>query len=179
MKDYLTPDYMFATFDAVTPAFLQSIGVRALLIDIDNTLAPYEEPDPNQKILDWFKTLEENGIRVALVSNNHAPRVERFNKPLGLLAYPDSGKPGRKTLEHAMKKLEVTHAETAMLGDQLLTDCFAGKHIGLRAIIVPPIKDKTNLFFRSKRFLERPFIRKYARQHGYQSWMAFWKVKQI
>ena len=78
MKDYLTPDYMFAPFDAVTPAFLQSIGVRALLIDIDNTLAPYEEPDPNQKILDWFKTLEENGIRVALVSNNHAPRVERF-----------------------------------------------------------------------------------------------------
>lgn len=179
MKDYLTPDYMFATFDAVTPAFLQSIGVRALLIDIDNTLAPYEEPDPSQKILDWFKTLEENGIRVALVSNNHAPRVERFNKPLGLLAYSDSGKPGRKTLELAMKKLEVTHAETAMLGDQLLTDCFAGKHIGLRAIIVPPIKDKTNLFFRSKRFLERPFIRKYARQHGYQSWMAFWKVKQI
>ena len=32
MKNYLTPDYMFATFDAVTPAFLQSIGVRALLI---------------------------------------------------------------------------------------------------------------------------------------------------
>ena len=179
MKDYLTPDYMFATFDKVTPAFLQSIGVRALLIDIDNTLAPYEEPDPGTKILDWFKALEENGVRVALVSNNHAPRVERFNKPLGLLAYPDSGKPGRKTLERAMKELGVTHAETAMLGDQLLTDCFAGKHIGLRAVIVPPIKDKTNLFFRSKRFLERPFIRKYARQHGYQPWMAFWKVKQI
>ena len=179
MKDYLTPDYMFATFDKVTPAFLQSIGVRALLIDIDNTLAPYEEPDPGKKILDWFKALEENGVRVALVSNNHAPRVERFNKPLGLLAYPDSGKPGRKTLERAMKELGVTHAETAMLGDQILTDCFAGKHIGLRAIIVPPIKDKTNLFFRSKRFLERPFIRKYARQHGYQPWMAFWKVKQI
>ena len=178
MKDYLTPDYMFATFDAVTPAFLQSIGVRALLIDIDNTLAPYEEPDPNQKILDWFKTLEENGIRVALVSNNHAPRVERFNKPLGLLAYSDSGKPGRKTLELAMKKLEVTHAETAMLGDQLLTDCFAGKHIGLRSIIVPPIKDKTNLFFRFKRFLERPFIRKYAKKNGYREWMGFWKVKK-
>ena len=177
MKDYLTPDYMFATFDEVTPAFLQSIGVRALLIDIDNTLAPYEEPDPNQKILDWFLDLEKSGIRAALVSNNHAPRVERFNKLLGLIAYPDSGKPSRKTLERAMKELGVTHTETAMLGDQLLTDCFAGKHIGLRAIIVPPIKDKTNLFFRFKRFLERPFIRKYAKQKGYQKWMAFWKVK--
>ena len=122
MKDCLTPDYMFATFDQVTPAFLQSIGVRALLIDIDNTLAPYEQADPDQRILDWFAKLKENGIDAALVSNNHAPRVERFNKPLGLLAYPDSGKPFRGTLERAMKELGVSHAETAMLGDQLLTD---------------------------------------------------------
>ena len=178
MKDFFTPDYMFATFDAVTPAFLQSIGVRALLIDIDNTLAPYEEPDPNERVLAWFAELEKNGIKAALVSNNHAPRVERFNKSLGLIAYPDSGKPGRKTLERAMKELGVTHTETAMLGDQILTDCFAGKHIGLRAIIVPPIKDKTNLFFRFKRLLERPAIRKYAKRHGYQPWMAFWKIKQ-
>ena len=178
MKNYLVPDYMFATFDEVTPAFLQSISVRALLIDIDNTLAPYEQPDPDQRILAWFAELEKNGIRAALVSNNHAPRVERFNKPLGLIAYPDSGKPFRGTLERAMKELGVTHAETAMLGDQLLTDCFAGKHIGLRAIIVPPIKDKTNLFFRFKRFLERPFIRKYAKQNGYQEWMKFWKVSE-
>lgn len=178
MKNYLTPDYMFATFDAVTPAFLQSIGVRALLIDIDNTLAPYEEPDPNERVLAWFAELEKNGIKAALVSNNHAPRVERFNKSLGLIAYPDSGKPGRKTLERAMKELGVTHTETAMLGDQILTDCFAGKHIGLRAIIVPPIKDKTNLFFRFKRLVELPAIRKYARKNGYQPWMAFWKIKK-
>ena len=178
MKDFLTPDYMFATFDEVTPAFLQSIGVRALLIDIDNTLAPYEEPDPNERVLAWFAELEKHGINTALVSNNHEPRVERFNKPLGLIAYPDSGKPSRKTLERAMKELGASHAETAMLGDQILTDCFAGKHIGLCAIIVPPIKDKTNLFFRFKRLLERSFIRKYARKNGYQPWMAFWKIKQ-
>ena len=178
MKDYLTPDYMFATFAEVTPAFLQSIGVRCLLIDIDNTLAPYEEPDPNERVLLWFAELEKNGIQAALISNNGEARVERFNKPLGLIAYPNSGKPSRKTLERAMRELGATHAETAMLGDQLLTDCFAGKHIGLRSIIVPPIKDKTNLFFRSKRFLERPFIRKYAKKNGYQPWMAFWKVKE-
>ena len=178
MKNYLTPDYMFGTFAEVTPEFLQSIGVRALLIDIDNTLAPYEEPDPNERVLAWFAELEKNGIKAALVSNNHAPRVERFNKPLGLIAYPDSGKPFRGTLERAMKELGVNHAETAILGDQILTDCFAGKHIGLRAIIVPPIKDKTNLFFRFKRLLERPFIRKFAKQNGYQPWMAFWKVKE-
>ena len=178
MKNNLIPDYMFGHYYEITPDFLESIGVRALLIDIDNTLAPYEMPDPDDRIREWFAELQKNGISAALVSNNHAPRVERFNETLGLPAYPDSGKPKRRTLEAAMRKLGVTHSETAMLGDQLLTDCYAGKHIGLRALIVPPIKDKTTLFFRFKRRLERPFIRKFAKKNGYREYLSFWKIKR-
>ena len=76
-----------------------------------------------------------------------------------------------------MKQLGVDISETAMVGDQLLTDSYAGKHIGIPSIIVPPIKDKTNLFFRFKRLCERPFIRKYAKQNGFMEWMSFWKIK--
>lgn len=178
MKDYLTPDYMFGSYREITPDFLLEKGIRALLIDIDNTLAPYEQPDPDDDIRAWFASLAERGIRAALVSNNHAPRVERFNETLGLLAFSDSGKPSRKTLDRAMRALGVDSAKTAVLGDQLLTDAFGGKHIGLPAIIVPPIHDKTNLFFRFKRLCERPFIRKYAKLHGVQDWMSFWKVRE-
>ena len=177
MKDYFTPDYMFGHYYEITPEFLKSIGVRAVLSDVDNTLAPYEQEDADERIVAWLQGLKENGIAVAFVSNNHAPRIERFNKNIGVRAYPDSGKPGKKTLLRAMRDLGVTREETAMLGDQLLTDAFAGKHVGLPAIIVPPIKDKTNLFFRFKRWCERPFIRKYAKKHGYQPYMAFWKIK--
>jgi HAD superfamily phosphatase (TIGR01668 family) len=178
MKDHLTPDYMFGAFYEITPEFLRSIGVRALLIDIDNTLAPYEVDEPDERIRAWFEELRGSGISASLVSNNHAPRVERFNRTLGLDAYPDAGKPRRATLELAMKNMGVTHKETAMLGDQLLTDAYAGKHIGLVSIIVPPIKDKTTLFFRAKRFLERPYIRKYAKKNGYRAWMSFWRIKE-
>lgn len=178
MKDYLTPDYMFGHYYEITPAFLKSIGVRAVLSDVDNTLAPYEQAEPDERIVAWLQDLKENGIEVAFVSNNHAPRIELFNKNLGVCAYPDSGKPGKKTLLLAMEAMGVRREETAMLGDQLLTDAYAGKHIGLPAIIVPPIKDKTNLFFRFKRLCERPFIRKYAKKHGYQPYMAFWKIKK-
>lgn len=177
MKDYLTPDYMFERYSDVTPEFLVSVGIRALLIDIDNTLAPYEQETADEPILSWFERLRQSGIRAALVSNNHAPRVERFNERLGLPAYADSRKPRRATLERAMRELQVSHAETAVLGDQLLTDAYAGKHIGLIAIIVPPIRDKTTLFFRFKRFCERPFIRRYAAAKGYRSYMRFWKLK--
>ena len=178
MKDHFTPTYMFGHYYEITPAFLTSIGVRALLIDIDNTLAPYEQPQPDDRIRAWFRDLRENGIKAARVSNNHRERVEEFNRTLGLLAFWDSGKPKKKTLLLALKQLGVTKEETAMLGDQLLTDSYAGRHIGLPTLIVPPIKDKTNLFFRFKRWCERPFIRKYAKANGHREWMTFWKVRK-
>ena len=106
------------------------------------------------------------GIKAALISNNHPPRVELFNARLGIDAYPDSGKPGSKTLLAAMDKMGVTRAETAGLGDQLLTDTLAVHRLGMPSIIVPPIKDKTNAFFKSKRLLERPYVRKYRKIHG-------------
>jgi HAD superfamily phosphatase (TIGR01668 family) len=177
MKDFFTPTYMFGRFDEITPDFLKEKGIGALLIDIDNTLAPYEQPDPDDRIRAWFASLAENGIKAALVSNNHPPRVERFNRTLGLPAYADSKKPSKKTLLIAMDAIGAKREETAMLGDQLLTDSFAGKYIGLPSIIVPPINDKKNLFFRFKRLCERPFIRKYAKQHGFSESMRFWRIK--
>ena len=178
MKDLLTPTYMFGHYYEVTPAFLAEAGIRALLIDIDNTLAPYEQPDPDDRIREWFAALEENGIKAALVSNNNPPRVERFNATLELPAYPDSGKPSKRTLLVAMRELGAELNETAMMGDQLLTDSYAGRHLGLPSIIVPPINDKKNLFFRFKRLCERPYIRKYAKLHGYKDWMSFWKIRK-
>ena len=165
----LTPDYVFPSFDAITPEFLLERGIRALLIDIDNTLAPYEQDDPDERILAWFDALRAAGIRAALISNNHAPRVERFNAPLGLPAYPDSGKPSRKYLKIALAELGVDASCAAVLGDQLLTDCLSARRMKMKAYIVPPIKDKTTLFFRFKRWLERPFIKKYHRLHREES----------
>ncbi len=174
----LTPTHMFAHYDDITPAFLQSIGVRALLIDIDNTLAPYEQESPDERLHAWLGSLREARIRVALVSNNHAPRVEKFNESLGLPAYADSRKPFKKNMLRAMRELGASPEETAVLGDQLLTDAYAGLRLGLPALIVPPIRDKTNLFFRFKRWCERPFIRRYARRSGWQEWMSFWRIKR-
>ena len=60
----LTPTYMFATYREVTPEFLQQAGIRYLLADIDNTLAPYEQPEPDDALRasrHWM--LPESGSR--------------------------------------------------------------------------------------------------------------------
>ncbi len=161
---WFVPDYIFARYSDVTPEFLKKIGVEALLIDIDNTLAPYEQAEPDENIKAWFSALDKAGIKATLVSNNDRERVELFNKSLGLPAYYKSGKPFAKNLKKAMAGMGSDKNNTAMLGDQLLTDAMAGKHIGLRAIIVPPIRDKQNAFFRAKRALEVGSIKKYVKR---------------
>ncbi|MBQ8345243.1 MAG: YqeG family HAD IIIA-type phosphatase, partial [Clostridia bacterium] len=159
------PDFYFERYDCVTPAFLAEHGIRALLIDIDNTLAPYEQPDPDERLLRWFEELKAAGIGAALVSNNFPPRVERFNQALKLPAYPNSGKPGTKAFFAAMQELGVAPEETAGLGDQLFTDTWAAHRAGIQSIIVPPIRDKKTLFFRFKRRMERPFFRRYRKKN--------------
>ena len=46
------------------------------------------------------------------------------------------------------------------MGDQIFTDCIAAHRAGIRFALVKPIKDKETLFFRIKRFFERPFVKK-------------------
>ncbi len=166
MRNPMTPDYMFRAFDEITPEFLTGLGVTAILADIDNTLAPYEQPEPDERIRGWIASLAAAGIGIAFVSNNDAARVELFNRTLGVPAYAKSGKPFKKNLVKAMNDLGGSLDTTVMLGDQLLTDALAGHNLGVRCLIVPPIRDKKNAFFRFKRWLEKPVIKRFKKQHG-------------
>ena len=47
MCRYFAPDEYVATYRDVTPMFLEKRNIRYLLLDIDNTLAPYEQPEPD------------------------------------------------------------------------------------------------------------------------------------
>ncbi len=166
MANPLMPDYMFRTFDEITSEFLTGLGIRAILADIDNTLAPYEQPEPDERIKSWIASLSEAGIGIAFVSNNDWERVERFNRTLGVPAYAKSGKPFKKNLVKAMNALGGTLDTTVMLGDQLLTDALAGHNLGVKCLIVPPIRDKKNAFFKFKRWLEKPTVKKFKRKNG-------------
>lgn len=166
MRNPMMPDYMFRAFDEITPAFLRELGVKAILADIDNTLAPYEQPEPDERIKGWIASLAEAGIGIAFVSNNDWERVELFNRTLGVPAYAKSGKPFKKNLVKAMNDLGGTLETTVMLGDQLLTDALAGHNLGVKCLIVPPIRDKKNAFFRFKRWLEKPVVRRFKRRNG-------------
>ena len=154
MKNLLVPDFVFGSRREITVEFLESRSIRGLILDIDNTLAPYEQPEPDEDLLSWFDLLKEAGIRVCLVSNNGRERVELFNRCLGLPAFWDCRKPSKKAAKRALEAIGTDKNETLVVGDQIFTDVVMAHAAGMRAVKVPPIKDKKTLFFRFKRFLE-------------------------
>ena len=164
MSDKFLPTKIYDNIHAITPDEMLSIGVRALILDIDNTLVTYDDPKPTESVSKWLSDMHDAGIQTAFVSNNHAPRVEMFCEGLGCYFHADAKKPSRKYLIEAMEYMGTDINSTACVGDQLFTDVWAGKRMGIRAFLVPPIKDKRTPFFKAKRLLEKPFLRIYRKR---------------
>lgn len=156
---FLQPDMMFQTIYEITPEFLNEQGKKAILFDIDNTIAPYEVITPTKEMKVYFKNLEDNGFRMAFVSNNKKERVHIFNLDLGYFYVHSARKPFSTGVRACIKHLELPKEQIAYVGDQIFTDCLAAHGAGLEFYMVAPISKKETRFFKIKRFFERPFIK--------------------
>ena len=116
----LTPDYYFKTFRDANVEFLLSIGVKGVLMDVDNTLEPYENPTPGEDVKTWINELKSAGIGCAIVSNNNGKRINLFNSELSLPAYYKAKKPFSKNLKRALSDLSVEKNEAIFISQDLL-----------------------------------------------------------
>jgi HAD superfamily phosphatase (TIGR01668 family) len=164
MRNLFVPDYMFADIYKITPEFIKSIGVRALVLDIDNTHVTYAVAEPTPEVIAWVRGMQESGLMLSIASNNHGPRVEKFNEKLGLYIMCESKKPSRKAVKNACARFGVKPSEIAVIGDQIFTDVHCASRAGAVARLVTPIPYDENLFFRFKRVCEKPFIRAYKKR---------------
>ncbi|MBE6688609.1 MAG: YqeG family HAD IIIA-type phosphatase [Ruminococcaceae bacterium] len=165
MMNLFYPDYYFDNIYQATPQLFMENGIKGIIFDIDNTLAPYEMALPDEKLTAYLNSLTECGIKIAFVSNNHKERVDTFNI-FGCYGAHDAGKPARRAVRLAMQHMGTDETNTALCGDQIFTDIFAGKRLGLLCILVNPIKDKTTLFFKTKRMLEKPILKSYLKKRS-------------
>lgn len=163
-KNPFIPDIMFNSVFDITPNELSQRGVRAVVLDIDNTLVTYGMPEPTEEVCRWIRSLQDAGIPAALASNNKKERVEQFNKRLEIFATYKSGKPSARAVFAACRHFAVEPSDVAVIGDQIFTDVLCAHRAGALAILVSPLPYRENLFFRCKRALEKPFIHAYHKQ---------------
>jgi len=150
------PDYAFRDVTRITPAFLTGQGIRFLLLDLDNTLAPYGVQAPAEAVRDWAAAIRKAGITPFLVSNNRGRRPELFSAALEMDYVKRAGKPGVRGMRAAMERLGAAPEETALAGDQIYTDAVAAKRCGVRMLLVRPIR-LSNPLLAVRYALEMPF----------------------
>lgn len=147
----------------LTPHLLQSMKIKALLLDVDNTLTTHGNPVPDEKILDWLEIMKKSGIALMILSNNTHERVKPFAARLGLLFESSGAKPLPKGFRRCCERLGLPKSEVAIVGDQLFTDIAGANLFGMKSILVEPIELETGLLFFVKRVIERPILKAYHR----------------
>lgn len=161
--DKFTPDRMEKDISAYPAKFFLDKGIDRVVFDLDNTIAPYDKPLPDEKAIVYIRSMQDAGVEVMLVSNNEKERVDIFNEKLGLFAVHKAGKPGTKGIKACLEQSK-NKGKAAFVGDQIFTDCLAARRAGLPCFLVEPIQPKESLFFKIKRWGEKPFVRRYKRK---------------
>lgn len=159
------PDYYISHYSKLDLDRLKKRGIRLLLCDIDNTLVAWNDPDSNAKVKAFLEKVRRSGLDVALVSNARPKRAARFAKDLGVeKVYPFSFKPLSHNIKKAMDYYGVRPEQTALMGDQLMTDILGANRAGLYSILVHPIVENDRLDTNFNRFLENRILNHYERK---------------
>ena len=54
----------------LTPEQLRDAGIKALLLDIDNTMTTHDNPVPAEGVTEWIERMKSQGFLLMVVSNN-------------------------------------------------------------------------------------------------------------
>ena len=99
-------------------------GIRCILFDLDNTIAPIHVNTPTKRLKKLFDELKNIGFKIIILSNSPKHRIEPFKTYLNVDACAFSLKPNKNKYLKIMEKFKYKSTEIAAVGDQLLTDVY-------------------------------------------------------
>lgn len=135
----LTPDLYYRSVLSIDFDELRARGVRALLLDLDNTLLPRDTGVVAEEYSRWVAHAREQGFDVCIVSNNWHAHVEHIAAELGCGISAKALKPLPHAFRRAMAGLKVEAREVAVIGDQVFTDVLGGNMLGATTVLVEPL----------------------------------------
>ena len=151
IENYMPDFAVEAVYDLTVPS-LQAQGIKAVLVDLDNTLIAWNNPDGTPEMKQWLHDLRDAGIRIIVVSNNTKKRVQRAVEKFGI--------------DRAMKEFHYEKNEVVIVGDQLMTDIRAAHRAGIRSILVKPLVQHDSIKTQINRARERRVMRKITEKYG-------------
>jgi len=148
-KDILDIDYLR----------LKKMGIKCLLIDIDNTIAKTTCSYVSKDIEDLFESLKKD-FKIIILTNAIFIRARKFAEILDVPYYAFSCKPFRMNYKKIMTRYGYKESEMAAIGDQLYTDIKGANKLNIMSILVDPLAKREGILTKVNRLKERSLIRR-------------------
>ncbi|MBQ3642825.1 YqeG family HAD IIIA-type phosphatase [bacterium] len=157
----LKPDYNLVSIFDIDFKEIKSLGVNAVLFDLDSTVMPSKSGEYPPEVIKLLNELKQNFV-IAIISNNkNKEYINKIQSQSNFRVIGNANKPSPKIMREFINSVNISPNETVVVGDRPLTDILAGKLLGAKTILVDSItKDTENKPTRFVRALERLFIRK-------------------
>ena len=159
----------------IPPEFYLSLGVKAVLVDLDNTLDPYVVSSPSDRTIEWKQKMTSAGLRIVILSNNSGGRVGKYSSELGVEARYLMRKPFAGPLKKFLKEEGLAKEEAILVGDQIQTDVLAGNGAGVRVILTEPLYHEEPPWTKFNRIFDKPKRKKIKAKHL----SPYWKEVQL
>jgi uncharacterized protein len=139
---------------------LYRMGIRGIIVDLDDTLIPRPEYRVPFSIYSWVEKVKERGMNICIVSNGgSSKRVEYISDSLNIKGFSLSFKPLPFAFNKALSHLGTQPGQTAVIGDQIITDVVGGNMIGAYTILVKPVSREVSLVRLPMRYIEEGLLK--------------------
>ncbi|WP_017294674.1 YqeG family HAD IIIA-type phosphatase [Geminocystis herdmanii] len=123
----------------LTPSLIQKYNLKGLVLDVDETLIPWNEKQLSSELINWVNDVRPI-VDLWLVSNNLSEnRIRSIASRLDLPFIFGAAKPSRRKLRQAVEAMNHPIEQIAMVGDRLFTDVLVGNRLGMFTIFVEPM----------------------------------------
>ncbi|TCD46743.1 YqeG family HAD IIIA-type phosphatase [Streptococcus sp. X16XC17] len=164
--EHYMPDFALERAYDLTVTSLEKHGIKAVFVDLDNTLIAWNHPEGTPEMRQWLHELRDAGIRVVVVSNNNYDRVKRAVERFEIDFEARALKPFTFGIDRAMKRFGIQPNEVVMIGDQLMTDVRAANRAGIRSILVKPLIETDSIKTKPNRMRERRMMKRIIAKYG-------------
>lgn len=160
---FFYPNAYFKRVEEITIEFLKKNNIKALILDIDNTLIDYNK-NLSESVIKWAKDLRGQGIKLYILSNtNNKQKVENVANKIEVPYFNLAKKPFKTGFYKTQKALNIDFENIGVVGDQIFTDVIGGNRCNMFTILVDPIDKKDYWYTAWKRPLENKIKNAYKK----------------
>ncbi len=158
------PDLFLERVTDITPKMLAELKIKALLLDVDNTLSTHHGTELTPGLMEWIEGMNSAGIPLLVFSNSKDKRIKPFAAKIGLPYISLGLKPLPFGYFRGAKKLGYKRKDIALCGDQFFTDLLGAKLTGTHIILLKPILLEDKCSFKIRRYFERKIYKRWGIQ---------------